>query len=259
MDVYVPRDATGPLPCVTYVHGGGWRMGNKHQQTGVPLTSHGYVVASINHRPSDEAIFPAQIFDCKAAIRFLRANSARYHIDPKHIGIWGDSSGGHLAALLGTSGDVPELEGDVGDNLKESSRIQAACVYYGPIDFVALMSQKSDIHRGEFPAAPEAALLGGPTAERLELAKMANPLTYVSKDDPPFLIVHGSRDVRVPIEQSQSLKEALNKAGVEATLQMIEGAPHGFNKQQEATAFPYVLEFFDKHLKGRPASMQSSQ
>ena len=154
MDVYAPDNPKGPLPAVIYIHGGGWRRGDKSQQTGVPLVSHGYVVASINHRPSQEAIFPAQIEDCKAAVRFLRANAKKYSIDAGHIGVWGDSSGGHLSALVGTSGDVKELEGRVGEHLDQSSRVQAACVYYGPIDFLSIMSQKSDIQRGS-PGALE--------------------------------------------------------------------------------------------------------
>src|SRR5207244_4077627 len=119
-----------PLPAIVYLHGGGWRRGDKRQQTGVPLASRGYVVASINYRLSQEAIFPAQIEDCKAAVRFLRANAAKYSIDPDHIGSWGDSAGGHLSALLAASANVKELEGKVGLHLDQSSRVQAACVYF---------------------------------------------------------------------------------------------------------------------------------
>jgi acetyl esterase/lipase len=250
MDLYLPEEAKSPLPGVVYIHGGGWRRGDKKQQTGVPLVAHGYVVASINHRFSQEAIFPAQIEDCKAAVRFLRANAKKYSIDPDHLGVWGDSSGGHLSALTGTSGDVKELEGKVGDHLDQSSRVQAACVYYAPIDFISIMSQKSDIKRGS-PEAPESQLLGGPTLEHRELAIQACPLTYVSKDDPPFLIVHGEKDVRVPLEQAEALRAALQAVGVEATIHIVEGAGHGFNAAQSATAMPVVAAFFDRHLKGK--------
>jgi acetyl esterase/lipase len=248
MDIYSPENSKGLLPAVIYIHGGGWRRGDKNQQTGVPLVSHGYVVASINHRPSQEAIFPAQIEDCKAAVRFLRANAKKYSIDPDHIGVWGDSSGGHLSALVGTSGDVKDLEGKVGEHLDQSSRVQAVCVYYGPIDFLSIMSQKSDIKRGS-PEAPESQLLGGPTLEHQELAVKACPLTYVTKDDPPFLIVHGEKDARVPLAQSEALRDALKGAGVEATLEILEGAGHGFNREQNLKAMPWVAAFFDKHLK----------
>jgi acetyl esterase/lipase len=250
MDLYMPEDATGPLPGVVYIHGGGWRRGDKKQQTGVPLVAHGYVVASINHRFSQEAIFPAQIEDCKAAVRFLRANARKYFVDPDHLGVWGDSSGGHLSALTGTSGDVKELEGMVGDHLDQSSRVQAVCVYYGPIDFISIMNQKSDIKRGS-PGAPESQLLGGPTLEHKDLAIKACPLTYVTKDDPPFLIVHGEKDVRVPLEQAEALRDALQAAGVEATIHIVEGAGHGFNAAQSAKTLPAVAEFFNRHLKGK--------
>jgi len=252
MDIYIPKDARGALPCVMYIHGGGWRRGDKHQQTGVPLGTHGYVVASINHRTSFQAVFPAQIEDCKAAIRFLRASADKYHIDPKHMGVWGDSSGGHLSALVGTSGDVKALEGTVGNHADQSSRVQAVCVYYGPIDFLAILNQKSDIKRGEFPGAPEAQLLGGRTLDKKDLAIAANPITYITKDDPPFLIVHGAKDIRVPIAQSQALRDALKAAGVEANLELIAGAGHGFNAEQQARALPLVLTFFNKHLKTAP-------
>jgi len=254
MDVYIPTGAdpaSAALPCVMYIHGGAWRSGDKSHPMAYPLATHGYVVASINYRTSAEAVFPAQIYDCKAAIRFLRANAKKYSIDTGLLGVWGDSSGGHLAALVGTSGDVKDLEGAEGDHLDQSSRVQAACVYYPPVDFIAILTQKSNIKRGIFPTAPEAALLGGPTLEKKELAIKASPLTYVTKDDPPFLIVHGSKDAQVPVEQSLALKAALGKAGVETTFQMIDGAPHAFNGEQQATAFPFTLDFFDKHLKSK--------
>jgi len=248
MDIYSPENSTGPLPAVMYIHGGGWRRGDKRQETPLPLIPHGYVVASVNHRFSQEAIFPAQIEDCKAAVRFLRARAKTYGIDPDHLGVWGDSSGGHLAALVGTSGDVKELEGRVGEHLDVPSRVQAACVYYGPIDFIAILGQKSDIRRGS-PGAPESQLLGGPTLEHRDLALRACPLTYVTKDAPPFLIVHGERDARVPREQSESLRDALRAAGVEATLEIIEGAGHGFTRDENLKAMPAVAAFFDRHLK----------
>lgn len=251
MDVYIPKDAKEGLPCVVYIHGGGWRRGDKRQQTGVPLSTHGYVVASINHRVSTEAPFPAQIEDCKGAIRFLRANAKRYFVDGERMGVWGDSSGGHLASLVGTSGGVKELEGTVGGNLEFSSRVKAVVDYFGPIDFVAIMTQGSDIKRGQFPGAPEAQLLGGPTLEKKELAAKACPLTYITKDDPPFLIVHGSKDPRVPIAQSEMLRDGLKKAGVEVKMELIEGAGHGFKGEEETKAFGLVLPFFDRVLKGK--------
>jgi acetyl esterase/lipase len=124
LDIYFPKGTKDPLPLIVFTHGGGWAAGDKYPCWAIGIVPHGYVVASINFRLTDKAAWPAQIQDCKAAVRFLRANSEKYHIDPKRIGAWGTSSGGHLTAMLGTSGDVKELEGDLG-NPEQSSRVQA--------------------------------------------------------------------------------------------------------------------------------------
>jgi len=136
LDIYTPTASQEKLPLVVWIHGGAWRAGSKENPRALGLARRGYAVASINYRLSQAAIFPAQIEDCKAAIRFLRANAAKYSIDGDHVGAWGDSAGGHLAALLGTSGDVKELEGTVGDNLTVSSRVQCVVDYYGPSDML---------------------------------------------------------------------------------------------------------------------------
>ena len=249
LDLYIHADTRTPAPVVLYFHGGGWRNGNKSNcLAGIPLAVKGYVVASVNYRLSQQAIFPAAIEDCKGAVRFLRANAAKYGVDPAHVAVMGDSAGGHLAALLGTSGGSKELEGATGGNLEQSSRVQAVVDYYGPIDFIAILSQKSDIKRGE-PGAPEVQLLGGRTLERKDLAIQASPLTYVTKDDPPFLIVHGEKDPRVPREQPQALLEALQAAGVEARLHLVKNAKHGFNAAERNSVIPILTEFLDKHLK----------
>ncbi|MHC4860935.1 MAG: alpha/beta hydrolase-fold protein, partial [Planctomycetota bacterium] len=157
-------------------------------------------------------------------------------------GAWGASAGGHLAALLGTSGGVEELSGS-GGNPEQSSRVQAVCDWYGPSDLVRLGE-----HTGHRAAGnPLTALLGGPVAEKLEVARLGSPVTHVSPDDPPFLIMHGDEDRTVPLEQSRILESALRKAGVEATLHVVEGAGHGFTG---ADVDRMVNEFFDLHLKG---------
>ena len=157
----------------------------------MPLAAKGYAVASINYRLSQHAVFPAQIEDCKAAIRWLRANAAKYHLDPDHIGVWGASAGGHLVALLGTTGSVKELEGK-GGNLDQSSRVQCVVDWFGPTD-LATMGGSHDK-----PGSPESRLIGGPVQENKEKARKASPLTYVSKDSAPFLIMHGDQDNTVP-------------------------------------------------------------
>ena len=167
-------------------------------------------MASINYRLSGHATFPAQIEDCKAAIRWLRANAKQYNLDTKRFGVWGSSAGGHLVALLGTSGDVKEF--DKGANLDQSSRVQAVCDYYGPTDFVVFVATPRYESHAKADA-PEAKLIGGAVLENKDKAAKVNPITYVSADDPPFLIVHGDKDGTVPINQSELLFAALKKAG----------------------------------------------
>lgn len=245
LDLYVPEEPAGPLPVVVRVHGGAWSMGNKEYPPTERLTARGLAVASISYRFSQEAIFPAQIHDCKAAVRWLRAQAAQYRLDPDRIGAWGASAGGHLVALLGTSGDVAELEGAVGGNLEHSSRVQAVCDYFGPTDFLQEIGQPCDVDRVT-PDCPEALLLGGLLQERPEAVRLANPITYVRPDNPPFLILHGDCDRIVPLNQSTLLHEALTAAGVPSALRVIEGAGHGF---ADPAIEEQVGDFFEEQLK----------
>jgi acetyl esterase/lipase len=248
LDLYRDETSSEPLPLVVWIHGGGWVGGDKaNNAMGVPLAGQGYVVASINYRLSKAAPFPAQIEDCRAAIRWLRAHAARYGIDPKRVGVWGSSAGGHLVALLGTAGDATRWD-TVGGDADQSARVQAVCDFYGPANLdVAKMPGK-----GRGPESPVGRLLGGPVDERKELARQASPVTHVSADDPPFLIFHGEQDETVPIEQSEMLAEALLKAGVEVRFVRVKNAGHGFRPDSEpsgAQIRAMVAEFFDKHLK----------
>jgi acetyl esterase/lipase len=214
----------------------------------LPLVTRGYAVASINHRFSQHAAFPAQIEDCKAAVRWLRANAKAHNLDPDRIGVWGASSGGHLVALLGTSGGVKELEGS-GENSDQSSRVQAVVDFFGPTDFLQM-----DAHAvpGAFlkhdPAdSPESKLIGGAIQENTEKAGRANPVRYVTKESPPFLIVHGENDPLVPIHQSQLLYDALKQAKVDVTFYRIAGAGHGSPEFNTAMMQAAVHAFFDRH------------
>ena len=243
LDLYLPEAAGKPLPLVVWIHGGAWQGGSKEGCPALPLLKKGYAVASINYRLSQHAVFPAQIEDCKAAIRWLRANAKKYHLDAGHIGVWGSSAGGHLVALLGTSGDVKELDGK-GVNLDQSSRVQCVVDWFGPTDFTKM----GGWHDGE--KSPEARLIGGPVQANKEKAAKADPITYVSKDDPPFLIMHGEQDNTVPINQSELLHAALQKADVDSTFIRVPKAGHGgpgFNSPENTRK---IEEFFDKHLKG---------
>lgn len=245
LDLYLPRQSedAGPLPLIVWVHGGAWRAGSKENCRSIRFLRQGYAAASINYRLSRHAIFPAQIEDCKAAIRFLRANAEKYNIDPNRIGVWGASAGGHLVALLGTTGDVKEF--DKGPNLHVSSRVQAVCDFFGPTDLTKMSDFESTMDH-DAPDSPESLLVGGPVQENKEACKLANPITYVSKDDPPFLICHGDKDMLVPHNQSVLLYDALKKADVSVKFHTVKGGGHGF---RDPDAERMVQDFFDKHLK----------
>jgi len=233
-----------PMPVVVWIHGGAWRAGSKEGTRTAALAASGYFTASIEYRLSREAKFPAQIEDCKCAIRYLRAHAKDYGIDPERIGVWGSSAGGHLVALLGTSGGVADLEG-TGGWADQSSRVQAVCDFYGPSDFTRMGG------RHLAPNSPESQLIGGPVLENKDKCAKANPITYVTPDDPPFLIVHGEEDPVVPIGQSELLYEALKKAGVEAAFVRVKGGRHGFRGDTDPSPeriSEMVVEFFDRHL-----------
>ena len=251
LDLYLPEKAERPLPLIVWIHGGAWKGGDKHHTPAVPLmTDQGYAVASINYRLSHEAIFPAQIHDCKAAIRWLRANAEQYHLDQAHIGAWGSSAGGHLVALLGTTGELKALEGE-GNNLQYSSRVQAVCDWFGPTDFLQMdahaLPDTKFIH--DAPDSPESQLVGGPIQENKDKVAKANPITYISDDDPPFLIMHGQKDLLVPSHQSELLYDALRKAGIEVMLLRIEEAGHGGEDFRTPEVKTMIIDFFNKHLK----------
>jgi acetyl esterase/lipase len=218
LDLYLPEKTTAPLPLVVWIHGGGWRNGSKERCPAAWLVGEGYAVASINYRLLQHEAFPAQIEDCKAAVRWLRANAKKYGLAPERVGVMGASAGGHLAALLGTSGHVKELEGK-GGNAEQSSRVQAVIDLFGPT--------------------------GIPSGDRAK----GNVLTHLTKDAPPYLIVHGDQDRTVPIRASERLTEALKKAGVEVQLVRKEGAGHGGTAFSNEEARKQYREFLDRHLK----------
>lgn len=249
IDIAVPEDGTKNLhPVVVWIHGGGWKTGTYKMNMARWLTDYGYVVASVEYRLSGEAKFPAQIADCRAAIRFLREKSKQYGINPDRIGVWGGSAGGHLAALLGTSANVRELDNSHPPS-KTSARVQAVCVFYGPSDLTVPLAENP----AKKKPGPVVELLGGKPAEKPGLARLASPVFFVTPDDPPFLIVHGEQDPLVPISQAEKLYEALKKAGVEVTFIRVKNAGHGFAKAgiepNWADIMKSVREFFDRHLK----------
>lgn len=256
LDLYLPEKAERPLPLIIWVHGGGWQNGSKD---GCPplragYVAQGYAVASINYRLSGHAVFPAQINDCKAAIRWLRAHAKEYSLDPQRFGVWGSSAGGHLVALIGTSGEVKEF--DVGANLDQSSRVQAVCDYYGPTDFTVFVTTPGyESHATD--ASPEAKLIGGAVMQNKDKAARVNPITYVSKGDPPFLIVHGDKDPTVPINQSQLLFDALKQSEVSVHFHTIHGAGHGGPGFAGKNIDDMVSQFFAERLKSNSAKTEA--
>ena len=247
LDIYSPKSISHPLPVVLWIFGNRWSRGSKNHPPPLNRISHDYIVVSIDYRLSGEAPFPAAIEDCKAAIRWIRANAATYHFDPDHIGALGHSAGGHLAALLGTSGGVAELEG-AGDNSSFSSRVQAVCDMSGPSDILQFYEAVSNSNDGMAPIAKSSIerFLGGSVEQNRAKAIAASPTTYVSKDDAPFLIIHGENDMSIPVSQSEVLASKLKAAGVQVTLIVAEDGGHGVGGPRFA---PEISAFFNEYLK----------
>lgn len=267
LDLYLPAGGstsatadTAKYPLIIWVHGGGWAAGSKDRCPAQRLTAQGFAVASINYRLSSHAIFPAQIEDCKAAVRWLRANAAKYQLDPDRFGVWGSSAGGHLVALMGTTGNAKQY--DVGPNLQVSSAVQAVCDFYGPTDFLQLSAKAHSTARMDHDSAdsPESKLIGTALQQAKDKTAKANPITYIAttggdkvtgKDLPPYLIVHGSDDPVVPVNQSELLFAALKDAGGQAHLHIIDGAGHG--KGFGGSTIEEMVEAFFKRTLVTPA------
>jgi acetyl esterase/lipase len=243
-DLYLPSkfEDDKKYPGVVIIHGGGWTGGKRDAareiNIGTTLASHGYVCLSIDyllHDPqSDKSCWPQNLHDCKTAVRWLRANADRLHLDKDHIGVIGGSAGGHLSSMVGVTGPSDGLDppGPYGD---QSCAVNCVVDLYGPAD----LSDRNDI-----------AVLRKTRSEAPELYKAFSVVSHLDKSDPPFLIMHGTADTTVPVSQSELLAAALTKAGVENKLEIIEGAPHTFHLQpKEKDLRPIVLAFFNKHLK----------
>ena len=228
-----------PLPAVLELHGGGWSKGEKDPDSVVTLARAGFFCVTINYRLSPQHLFPAHLHDCKAAVRWLRVHAPELGVNPDRIGVWGGSADGHLAALLGTSYDVPELEGR-GGPAGVSSRVQAVVSICGASDF-------SRISRAHLEANP-VPLFGGPVHEHPELVQLANPIAHLRPDAPPFLLFHGDADELSPYEQSVLLQEAPESAGVPVTLHTAHGGKHGFMPAWEERIDALRLAFFKEHL-----------
>ncbi|MDB6138517.1 MAG: Carboxylesterase type [Verrucomicrobiaceae bacterium] len=257
LNLYLPKSApVKPLPLIVFIHGGGWSGGSKESAGAFlfPLLKDGaYVGASINYRLTDEGPHPLQIQDCKGAIRWLRMHATEYHIDKNRIAVYGHSAGAHLACLLGTSGGIKELEGTVGGNLDQSSRVTCAVSFAGPVDFLAPSVKESTVDP-EDPRSYTGRLLGGRTSEHKAVARSASPVTYVTKDDAPFLLVQGSKDTLVSPKQPLEFDRVLKSAGVPSALLIGEGGGHLFFSKDIDVK---VRTFMDHWLWGRSGEVSS--
>jgi acetyl esterase/lipase len=244
LDLAMPKTGNGPFPVVVFLHGGGWSEGNRQEMNHFieGVAGLGYVGVTVAYRLVPAARFPAQLEDCKAAVRWLRANAAKYRINPKRIGVVGFSAGGHLASMLGVTGKNDGLEG-AGGNPDQSSRVQAVVSFFGLTDF-STRDWPRDLENGVIEP-----FLGGSFANHADEYRRASPITYVTSDAPPFLFFHGSEDKLVPVDQSKRLGEKLRNAGVFAEVNVLEGEGHGFTDAANQKAMRRMLDFLDAHLK----------
>jgi acetyl esterase/lipase len=273
MDVWEAKAGIERPPLAIWIHGGAWLAGSYNDQPpGLQsLLDAGYAVASVQYRLSGAAIFPAQIHDVKGATRFLRAHAEEYRLDPSRFAAFGGSAGGHLAALLATSGGVDALEGTTGGNSEFSSRVQAAIDYFGPTDFWSVESDITTppgcVINHDANDSPESKLIGfdaqgqgiavlrenlenstAPYPEKAQLVKLANPISHADSSDPPIFIVHGDKDNVVPMKQSARLADALRAAGVTHEYRIVEGGGHGFGAQEPAVN-DQALAFLNAKLR----------
>lgn len=255
LDLYLPAERNERAPLIIWIHGGGWMGGSKEEPPMHEFVDKGYAFAAINYRLTNEAHFPEIFYDCKAAVRYLRAHAQEYNLDPNRFGVWGYSAGAVMAALLGTTGDTRDLEGNEG-NAEQSSALQAVVCWAGAGDLTKLNDEiralraqgvktKLDIDTSQ---APLTLYLGGKVEDKLELAKQASAGNYVTKADPPFLVVHGKNDDVVPFALSETFSKKLSEVGVENRFSAVKGVRHFlFHKK----CLVEVKNFFDAKLMNK--------
>ena len=238
-----PKNANGALPAIVCIHGGGFRAGTRegYDKLCVTLAQHGYVAMTVTYRLAPKFPFPAAVQDCKTAVRWLRANAAKYHVDPKRIGVTGGSAGGHLAQFLGVTAGVKEFEGE--GNLDQSSAVNCVVNYYGPSDLTK--SYEASVDAAEVLPL----FLGGDLSTKRREHIVASPLYWVTPFAAPTLLVHGTEDRYVAYDQATWMRDKLKASAVEVDLLTLPGAGHGFkNPDDAAKAEKALIEFFDKHL-----------
>jgi acetyl esterase/lipase len=260
LDIYLPKVVKSKYPVIIYVYGSAWfsdnLKGSDMNTVGAALLNSGYAVVTPNHRSSSDSLFPAQIQDIKAVIRYVRANCITYNLDTSFIGISGSSSGGHLAALAGTSGGdliytydsiTMNIEGNLGKNINFSSKVHAVCDWFGPTDLLKMDSCRGSLAYAE-GQSPEEILIGCSKKNCRSKFVFANPITYIDPSDPPFLIFHGDADNVVPYCESQLLFNALKAAEVSSDFIIVPGGQHYTNTHTEAN-FKKMVDFFNSISK----------
>jgi len=245
LDLYLPPDTRPNPPLLIWVHGGGWRGGSKDRCM-LQWLSDEFAVASIEYRLSQVAPFPAQVHDCKGAIRWLRAHASRHGYDARRIGAAGGSAGEHLVALLGTSAGVEPLEGAVGGHLDQTSAVQAVVNLFGPMDLTLYDKPET---RAAARLNPIDHLLGGKLHEKLELAKLASPVTHVNAGDAPLMTLHGDRDKLVPVAHGRHIHDIYRQAGLPSTLHVLAGAGHGGRAFAAPTMQERIRAFFRDNIR----------
>ncbi len=264
LNIYLPNEGEGPFPVIVAIHGGAFKMGSA---TGGDVASmlegvnRGYVVVSINYRLSGEAIFPAAVNDCKAAIRFIKANAQQYNINPDKIAVWGDSAGGNLASMVGTTGNIDTLNGANQENLSFDSKVQAVVDWFGPLDFLKMDEQFAAsgitpvFGKTSSETSPESSYIGELITNNPKLTQSANPASYIStmnlESAPSFLIQHGTSDANVPVQQSIDFADQLKAYVGESKVKLVllEGAGHGTDEFNTTENLDIVFEFLDSVLK----------
>lgn len=250
MDLHRP-EASGPVPVVLYLHGGGWQVGDKAdhaEQRMTALAAHGIAVASANYRFASQATYPAQVHDVKAAVRWLRARGGEHQLATGRVGIWGASAGAYLASMVGLTAGDPDLEGRVGEHFDQSSRVQAVVHWFGQSDLLA-NSRRSWLEKEILKPPFELGLLGvDDVAAHPRMARAASPLHRVSVDAPPFLIAHGDQDRVTPSSESRALHDALVRAGARSTLVLLGGAGHEGPEFDRPDHLALTAAFLSSHL-----------
>ncbi|MFX0557815.1 prolyl oligopeptidase family serine peptidase [Maribacter sp. CXY002] len=260
LDIFLPKTSQAPYPVAITIYGSAFFSNSSKANCfkdnfGQTLLQNGFAVVSINHRSSKDALWPAQIHDVKAAIRFIRGNAKTFSLDEKFIGITGFSSGGHLSAMAGVTSHIKnteikgltiDLEGTLGNFTDESSHVDAVVDFFGPTDFLTMDSCGSSMVHDD-PKSPESSLIGGPIQKNKKKTALANPMNYVNKDNPPFLILHGNKDPLVPHCQSEALYKVLHNTKVPSNLIIVDGGGHGPGVMID-TYYTQMINFFKAEM-----------